>query len=286
MADARSLLQQSGTLETSSEARRVLGLVYWAASDYDKSVEALTDAIRRSPRDERARLALARVLSSAGRDADAERALQETLRVLPDSALAHWSLALVYERINRFADVRQELEQAASAAVAGESQLHAAVGRFASNAADFPGAIAAFARAVSADANDPAMHKFLAVALMQQDRAGEALAEFVAALLIDPRDAGAHTGIGQVLLNAGRDADAVDVLRRATGMSPANSETRYAFATALERVGRTEEAAQQFALVEQAQRQMLDERRRSISSDVLKGEAARRASEGRGSAER
>ncbi len=31
---------------------------------------------------------------------------------------------------------------------------------------------------------------------------------------------------------------------------------------------------------------MLDERRRSISSDVLKGEAARRASEGRGSAER
>ena len=59
------------------------------------------------------------------------------------------------------------------------------------------------------------MHRFLAIALVQQDRTGEAFAEFVAALLIDPRDAEAHAGIGQIHLNAGRHADAVDVLRRA-----------------------------------------------------------------------
>jgi tetratricopeptide (TPR) repeat protein len=281
MAEARSLIQQSSTFETSSEARRVLGLVYWADSEYDKSVESLTAAIRRSPREERARLALSRVLSSAGRDADAERALQETLRVLPDSALAHWWLASTYEHVNRYAEARQEFQRAAAGAVSGESQIHAAVGRFASGAADFPGAIDAFTRAVSADPNDPAMHRFLAIALVQQDRTGEALAEFVAALLIDPRDSEAHAGIGKIHLNAGRHADAVDVLRRATEMSPTNSETRYAFATALERVGRTEEAAQHFALVEQAQRQMLVERRRSISSDLLKEEAALRATEGR-----
>ena len=128
MAEARSLIQQSSTFETSSEARRVLGLVYWADSEYDKSVEALTAAIRRSPRDERARLALARVLSSAGRDADAERALQETLRVLPDSALAHWWLASTYEHVNRYADARQEFQRAAAGTASGESQLHAAVG--------------------------------------------------------------------------------------------------------------------------------------------------------------
>jgi tetratricopeptide (TPR) repeat protein len=281
MAEARSLLQQSSTLETSSEARRVLGLVYWAESDYDKSVESLTAAIRRSPRDERARLALARVLSSAGRDADAERALQETLRVLPDSALAHWWLASTVEHANRFAEAREEFQRAAAGAVSGASQIHAAVGRFASGAADFPGAIDAFTRAVSADPNDPAMHRFLAIALVQLDRTGEALAEFVAALLIDPRDAEAHAGIGLIHLNAGRPADAVDVLRRATDLSPTNTETRYAFATALERVGRTQEAAQHFAVVEQAQRQMFAERRRTLSSDVLKEEAALRATEGR-----
>jgi Flp pilus assembly protein TadD len=125
------------------------------------------------------------------------------------------------------------------------------------------------------------MHKFRAIALVQQDRTGEAFAEFVAALLSDPRDAEAHAGIGKLHLNAGRYADAVDVLRRASEMAPTNSETRYAFATALERVGRTQEAAQHFARVEQEQRQLLADRRRSLSSDLLKEEAALRATEGR-----
>ena len=281
LTDARSLLEQSGPPRDSSEAHRVLGLVYWADSEYDKSIAALTAAISLSPRDERARLALARVLNAAGRDADAERALQETIRVLPDSVLAHWWLALAYEQVHRLAEARQEVEQVAAAAVFGESQLHAAIGRFALSAADGPGAIDAFARAVRANPNDPAMHRLLAGALLQQDRADEALAEFVAVLLIDPLDAAAHAGIGQIHLQTGRDADAVDALRRATDLAPADSETRYALASALERLGRTEEAAQHFARVEQAQRQTLADRRRELSAAALKQEAALRTAEGR-----
>jgi len=281
LSEARLLIQQSGRLADSSEAHRVLGLVYWAESEYDESVDELTAAIRRLPRNERARLALARVLGSAGRDADAERALQETIRVMPECALAHLWLALAYERVKRFAEARQEVELVAAAAVAGESLLHASAGRSAVTAADLPGAIDAFARAVNADLNDPAMHKFLATALMQQDRTGEAFAEFVAALLIDPQDGEAYAGIGQIDLNAGRDADAVDALRRATDLTPGNIDARYALASALERLGRSEEAAQHFARVAQAQRQMLADRRRTMSSGVLKEEAALRTSEGR-----
>jgi tetratricopeptide (TPR) repeat protein len=102
----------------------------------------------------------------------------------------------------------------------------------------------------------------------------------MAALLIDSQDAGAHSGIGRIYLNAGRDADAVDALRRATDLVDGNIDARYALASALERLGRTEEAAQHFARVEQAQRQMLADRRRAMSSGVLKEEAALRASEG------
>ncbi len=268
VTDSRALLEQSGPPRDSSEAHRLLGLVYWAESEYDRSIASLTAAINLSPRDERARLALARVLNAAGRDADAERALHDTVRVLPDSALAHWWLSLAYEQVNRPAEARQEVEQVTAAAVLGESQLHAAIGRFALRAADGPGAIDAFARAVRANPNDPAMHRLLASTLMQQDRADEALAEFVAVLLIDPLDAAAHAGIGQIHLQAGRDADAVDALRRATDLAPADSETRYALATALERLGRTKEAAQHFARVEQAQRQMLADRRRELSAAV------------------
>jgi tetratricopeptide (TPR) repeat protein len=281
LSDAESLIQQSGRLGDSSEAHRVLGLVYWAQSAHDKSVAELTTAIRLSPRNERARLAIARVLGSAGRDDEAKHALEETIRILPDSTLAHWWLALAYERVNRFAEARQEVALVAAAAVAGESQLHASVGRFAINAADVPGALDAFARAVSADLNDPGAHKVLASALLEQDRTGDAFAEFMAALLIDPQDAEAFVGIGRIFLNAGHDDDAVDALRRATDLTPGNIDARYALASALERIGRTEDAARHFARVEQAQRQALTDRRRTMSLGVLKEEAALRASEGR-----
>jgi len=280
LGDAESLIQQSGLLVDSSEAHRVLGLVYWAQSEHEKSVAELTTAIRRSPRNERARLALARVLGSAGRDTDAERALEETISVLPDSALAHWWLALAHEKVNRFVEARHETEVVAASAVAGESALHASVGRSAVSAVDLPGAVAAYARAVSANPNDAAMHKFLAAALIQQDRPGEAFAEFVAALLIDPDDAEGHAGIGQIHLNAGHNSDALDALRHALDLAPDNLDARYALASTLVRLGRTEEAAQHFARVEQAQRQALTDRRRTMSLGVLKEEAALRASEG------
>jgi tetratricopeptide (TPR) repeat protein len=281
VTDSQALLEQSGPPRDSSEAQRVLGLVYWVESEYDRSIASLTAAINLSPGDERARLALARVLNAAGRDADAERALHDTVRVLPDSVLAHWWLALAYEQVHRLAEARQEVEQVTAATPFGESQLHAAIGRFALGADDGPAAIDAFARAVRANPNDPAMHRLLASTLLQQDRADEALAEFVAVLLIDPLDAAAHAGVGQIHLQTGRDADAVDALRRATDLAPADSETRYALASALERLGRTKEAAQHFARVEEAQRQMLADRRRELSAASLKQEAAVRTAEGR-----
>lgn len=281
VTDARSLLEESGPPQNSSEAHRVLGLVYWAESKYDRSIAALTTATSLAPRDERARLALARVLNAAGHDADAEAALHETARLLPDSVLAHWWLTLAYELVHRPAEARREVEQVAAAADFGTSQLHAAIGRFALSATDGPAAIDSFTRAVRANPNDPAMHRLLARALTQEDRVDEALAEFVAALLIDPVDAAAHAGIGQILLQAGRDADAVNALRRATDLAPADSETRYVLASALERLGRREEAAQHFARVEQAQRQTLADRRRELSAASLKQEAALRTAEGR-----
>ena len=279
-ADARAQIERSGALANSSEAHRVLGLIYWADSAFDKSVAELTEAIRRSPRNERARLALSRVLSTAGRDSDAERALQETLRELPESALARWWLASSYERANRFADAREESERVAAAALAGESQLYGSVGRLASAAADFPGAIDALTRAVRANPNDPTMHKFLAAALVLQDRSEEAFAEFVAVLLIDPGDADAYVGIGQIHLSAGRTMEAVNVLRRATDMAPANGEARYALARALVHIGRADEAAQHFARVEQEQRRTLADRRRTLSTALMKEEAFLREAEG------
>ena len=265
-----------GAVDGSSESYRVRGLASWADSQFDKSIEQLEAAIRMNSDDERSRLALSRVLTSAGRDADAQRVLQETLRVIPASARAHWWLATSYERVNRFADAREEFERAASGAVAGRSHLLATVARLASGAADNAGAVDALTRAVADDPGSPAWHTLLAGALVLEDRPDDALVEFAAALRLDPRAAGAHFGVGQIYLNAGRNAEAVDPLRRATELNADSIEAEYALATALTRLGNGREAARHFEHVEQVQRQRLADRRRQLLLDTLREEAALR----------
>jgi superkiller protein 3 len=264
----------------SSEARRVQGVVYWGESAFDKSIEQLEAAIRLNPVDERSRLALSRVLSSAGRDADAQRALQDTLRVIPASGRAHWWLATSYEHVNRFADARREFEQAASMAVAGRSHLLGTVGRLASGATDGAGAIDALTRAVADDPANPAWHRLLAGALLLEDRPDDALAEFASALRIDPLDADAHLGVGRIHLNAGRNAEAVGALRRALQLKADSIDAAYALATGLARLGNDREAAPYFERVAQVQRQRQADRRRTLSLDTLREEADLRSREG------
>lgn len=281
LAEARSLVERSAVLEAgSSEAHRILGGIDSVDSRYDESVAHLEAAIRRNPGDERSRLALARVLTAAGRDEEAERALQETIRVLPGSTLARWWLGSSYERRNRFEDARREFALAAAGAAAGGHALYASIGQLAINAADVAGASEMLARSVRDNPNDPVAHRHLAAVLLQQDRAADAFAELVAALLIDPRDADAHAGIGQIQLNAGRDGDAAAALRRALEIQQGHAESRYALATALARLGRTQEAAQELERFDQQQQRMLADRRRNMTLDVLREEAALRAAEG------
>lgn len=279
LAEARALLEQPGTLDDSPEARRILGLVYWAASEFDKSIAQFESAIRLSSGDERSRLALARALSAAGREEDARGVLGDAMRVIPASARAHWWLATSYERVNRFADARHEFDQAATKAVAGRSHLLGTIGRLASGAADGSGAVDALTRAVGDDLNNPAWHRLLAGALLLQDRPEDALAEFIAAVIADPRDPDAHLGVGQIYLDAGRNAEAVPALRRATELKPDSIEAEYALATALTRLGDDREATRHFEHVEQVQRQRLEDRRRTLSLDSLREEAALRARE-------
>lgn len=259
-----------------SEGRRALGLVAWAKSDYATSIGYLEAAVRAAPDDERSRLALARVLTTVEKDSEARGVLEDTVRLLPDSALAHWSLAKSYEAVNRFDEARREFELAAAAASGGRSALLAGIGRLAAGAADLSAAIEAFSRGVDADIDSAAAHMYLGAALMQQDRTDEAMAEFLVAALIDPRQPRAHLGIGEISLNTGNHRGAVDALRRALELSPALIPARYALATALARLGDAEQAAREFERVEAAQRQALEDRRRTMSLDVKKeGDAIR-----------
>jgi tetratricopeptide (TPR) repeat protein len=278
VADARSRLE-AAVAETpeSSEAHRVLGLVYRVAARDDASIGHLEAAIRANPLNERARVALARVRLDTGRPSEAAQLLRDALEVLPDSALVHWWLGSVHDGLNRVAEARRHFEQAAGAALpTGRADLLAAAGRLARIEGDFEGAAQAFERRMRAVPNDPAVRRQLARIYLEQDRVDQALAEVVAAVLIDPSDAEAHALVGQIDLDAGRHGDAAAALRRALDLNPTLIDARYALASALMRSGRTEEAAAELRLFERAQRQALADRRRVMSEQVQKAAGPQR----------
>jgi tetratricopeptide (TPR) repeat protein len=270
LEDARRQFQAAlMKVPNSSEAHRGLGLVYFAASRYDESVEQLRLAMQANPRDERCRVALAKVLVDTGRFSDAELALRDTIDAFPDSRVAHWWLASVYEHLKQVSDARRHLElAAASGVIAGRGRLWGSIGRLARIEGDFAGAITAFTRAVAANPNDSAAHNDLARAYAEQNQTEKALAEWRAALRIDPRDADAYAGLGQILLDTGRPDEAVTALERAMTLGPDNNEARYTLANALMRLGRTSEAARELEAFERVRQQMLEKQRRAIATGV------------------
>jgi tetratricopeptide (TPR) repeat protein len=219
------------------------GFALLARQQYDRAVEAL-----------------ARAGATPPRPAD-------------DSPIAHLKLGRAYEALNRVPEARRQYEAAAAGAVTGRSPLYRAIARLARVEGDFAGTVDALERAVLIAPNDAAAHQELAHALLEQGRLEEAFRELVATLLIDPQNALAHAAVGQVYLDLGRPGDAVTALRRAAGLMPERYEFRYPLATALSRLGRTDEAAREREAFERGQREAVDRRRREIAAGVQQEEA-------------
>jgi tetratricopeptide (TPR) repeat protein len=191
------------------------------------------------------------------------------------SPLVHFALGRGDEVANRIAEARRQYEAALRGTLAGRSVLYVALGRLAQVDGDFAAAVGFWQSAVRLHPNDANLRKQLASAFAGADRMDDAFAELVAALLIDPGDAQAHAAIGQIFLDTARESQAVDSLKRALELSPERFETHYALATALKRLGRTDDAERELAVFERALREAQDRHRRQIASDVEQEEALR-----------
>lgn len=280
LEDARTSLEAVlAAAPQSSEARRILGLVYWSAGRPVQGIASLEEAIALNPGDERARIALSRVFADLGRAGDADAALRQTLAALPDSLLAHWWLASSHADRNDVGPARRELERMDLEGIPrGRGAVYRSLGRLARVEGDFAGSIDAFARRVSLEPNDAAAHLDLAYAFLDRDETDAAIAELVATLLLAPREARAHAAIGRIQLTDGRPAEAQTALRRALELAPADYESRYALATALQQLGRPDEAAREREAFRRAQEQAIANRRSDIAREVTE-EATRVGSE-------
>jgi len=266
IADFEDAVQQ---YPASSEARRVLGVAHAATGNIVASIEHLTAAISLSNTDERARVALGRVLLDAGRTDDAERALLETVELLPASGRARWALADLYVQAGRGIDAIAQLEAAALLPVpAGKSALLWRLANLTYQLHDRERFVSALARRIRLIPNDAAAHRNLGLAYHQGGRDDEALLELLIASLFGLGDAEMLTVMGQIHLNAGRTEAAETVLRRAVTLDTSSAEARYALGRALLQLGRTSEGQQELAAFKKLRLAQIDAQRRQTELEV------------------
>jgi tetratricopeptide (TPR) repeat protein len=225
-----------------SDTQRLIGIAYWAGTDYDKSVTALEAAIAQSPVNERARIMLADVLVAADRPVDAEHSLEQTIRLMPDSGLAHYRLGAIYQSQSLVPKAIGELTQAtACVPLTGLDNLFERIGALYTTQANFDEAITAYQKRINVNPNNPDAHRKLGEIYALQGQNDEALAEFAVTRWLDPRDADARAGSAQLYLRLGRYEDAFGAASAALGIDSRHQKARFARGTALARLGRPAE---------------------------------------------
>lgn len=256
----------------SSEARRILGVVYRAVGRIDESIAAFGTAVELAPGDERPRVALGSVLLEAGRLQEAERVLRETIARVPASGEARTALADVYERLDRGVESIALLEEAASLiVVAGKSHLYWRIAELAHGyRRDHARVIRVLRERVRLLSNEPHAHKDLGLAFYRAGREDEALLELLMAGLLGLEDAQMLTAIGQVHLNRNQLDRAEAALRRAVALDSSAIEARYAFARTLQRLGRTSEAAEELEAFDRLRKEAFEEQRRKFDEEAKK----------------
>jgi Flp pilus assembly protein TadD len=232
-------------------------------------VTSLAEAIRLAPTDERAHVAMGRVLIEAGRVEEAERVLLDAIELLPASGRARWALADLYELTRRDGDAIDQLEQAATQTmIAGKTALLWRLANLVHELLDRERVVSVLTRRTRLMRNDPFAHRSLGLAYHRAGRDVEALVELLVSSHLGQEDGETLAVMGQIHLNAGRLTMAEVVLRRAVAMAPDSAEARYALAMTLLGLGHEEEGQEHLAEFQRLQEALLDSRRQKLENDL------------------
>ena len=273
--DARKQLES--VLEQSperAEAHRLLGMVELSEGAPERGVSRLRSADRLKPDDERSRIALANMLLENQQLDEAEQALLETLKTIPTSGRARYLLGLTYQRQGKRLDALRELQAAlAMKPLLGANTVYQMIGTLQQDEQDLDAAMQSFAARMDLIPNDRQAHLDLGKVFFLQGEDVQARAEFEIALLLNPADADAYTALGQAHLRGGRYQDAADASRRALEIDAAHREARYVHATALLRMGNTDEGTAEMQVFQRLQAEDAASRARAFELGRLRREA-------------
>jgi tetratricopeptide (TPR) repeat protein len=254
-----------------AEAERRLGIACWADERYDLSAAHLRKAVEINLHDERARLALADVLTTAGRLDEAERVLLDTVDILPASGLGWYRLGRLYHTREQYPQAVAALQRAAALeTLGGLDTVYQVIGLVETLQQNGGNAVAAYRRRTAINPNDSGAHRALGDALRDVDQDEEAATEYLAALVVDPADALALTALASIDLQRQQYEEAVAAASRAVNLNAENKEAQYTLATALVRLGRTEEGAAPLRAFQRLQEAEMARDRRVYALNALR----------------
>ena len=257
-----------------AETHRILGMVDLADGQTESAVSRFKAAARLNPADERTRLALANALLDNQQLDDAEQTLLEALKASPASGQARYLLGLTYQRQGKAPDALRALQAALeSKPLLGINTVHQMIGTLQQDAQDLEAAARSFAMRADLVPNDRQAHLDLGRVFFLQGDDVQARAEFEIALLLNPSSVDAYTSLGQIHLRGGRYQEAADASRRALEIDVAHREARYVHATALLRMGNTEDGTAEMRVFQRLQAEDAAARARAFELGRLRREA-------------
>lgn len=230
-----------------SSAHALLGIAYFQTNKYEYARPHLEAALQANPLDDNAALLLAKDLVTLNDfDAAAER-LHALAKRQPDNQEVWYLLGKVYMKLSEGALAKMN-------AIDPDSVLvHEMSGEIMEGMKNYDGALVEYKKAVDMAPTRPGTHYMLGNVYYQISAWDSAIEQFEAELRNDPSNCKAEALIGNILLEQRREDDkALAAIDKALALCPNLSQAHTDRGRALLKLNRTEEAAKELQIAEQA----------------------------------
>ncbi len=190
------------------------------------------------------------ILASRGNaNAEASEALAQAVALDPTNFDAQFYLGRIQYALKDYAGSVNSL-RAAVKLNPRHPEARFFLGTVLELASDSTAAIAEYQELLRIDPNSVMGQLGLGALLVKQGKVDEALTALNRAVALDPQEFEAHWALGRALALKERYVDAVESFQKAVALAPERSDAHYQLGLALKRLGRNEEAKQEFAIVE------------------------------------
>ena len=244
------LLDYTARKNNDAQGFSALGFSYLGLNQPEPAIQAFRRSIELSSHDAATRLALGKLLASAGRTDDAIRQLQEAERMNPADAEIRRQLLLLLDKTGRKATAQVERSKlAVLQSQAGKDQEIGKLNEEASRLLGTGNAKAAageYQRAVQLNPRDAKLRYNFSLAL---DRLGDVTAEkreLLKAVELDARLFAAQNQLGLLALNGGQGQEAEGRFKKAIEAEPRFAEAQSNLAVVYSQKGKLSEAASLF----------------------------------------